>query len=136
VPYRAAATNWNFSGQLPVSFTEQARFSDRDVIIVRDDLPASRLRTSNPQADTFATQLVIPTAIPGLNFRVPRGWSTVDATVRGKTFRFANTHLEAFGPTAIRNAQAQERSSASRRNPSSWSVTRTRVRATRPAPTA
>ncbi|MFC7217575.1 endonuclease/exonuclease/phosphatase family protein [Streptomyces polyrhachis] len=111
-PYRAVAVNTNFTGQLPISATEQARFTDRDVIIVREGLPVSRLRTSDAQEHTFAAKLVIPSRIPGLSFTVPRGWSAVDVTVRGKTFRFANTHLEAFGPAAVRNAQAQEMAAA------------------------
>ncbi|MEV6105058.1 endonuclease/exonuclease/phosphatase family protein [Streptomyces sp. NPDC051940] len=111
-PYRAVAVNANFTGQLPISATEQARFTDRDVIIVREGLQVSRLRTANPQSHTFSVKLEIPSAIPGLTFTVPRGWSAVDVTVRGKTFRFANTHLEAFGPAAVRNAQAQELAAA------------------------
>ncbi|MQY14786.1 hypothetical protein SRB5_49620 [Streptomyces sp. RB5] len=111
-PYRAVASNTNFTGQLPISMTDQARFTDHDVIIVRDDLPVSRLRVASPQSYNFAVKLDIPTSIPGVAFTVPRGYSTVDVTVRGKTFRFANGHLEAFGPAAVRNAQAQELAAA------------------------
>lgn len=107
-PYRAVATNWNFDGTLPISATEQARFRDRDVIIVRADLPRPLLRVTNPQSGTYGAVLEIPTAIPGLTFESPRGWSTVDVRLLGASFRFANTHLEASGPAAIRNAQATE----------------------------
>lgn len=48
----------------------------------------------------------------GLDVVVERGWSTVDITQRGRTFRFATTHLEAFGTTPLqdewRNLQAAE----------------------------
>ncbi len=107
-PYRAVATNWNFDGTLPISATEQARFRDRDVIIVRADLPRPLLQVTNPQSGTYGAVLEIPTAIPGLTFQSPRGWSTVDVRLFGASFRFANTHLEASGPAAIRNAQATE----------------------------
>ncbi|PZF79817.1 endonuclease/exonuclease/phosphatase family protein [Jiangella anatolica] len=107
-PYRAVATNWNFDGTLPISAAEQARFRDRDVIIVRADLPRPLLQVTNPQSGTYAAVLQIPTAIPGVTFESPRGWSTVDVRLLGARFRFANTHLEASGPAAIRNAQAAE----------------------------
>lgn len=104
--YRPVATNTNFSGELPISQTTMARFTDRDVIIVRDDLPASRLKVSRARSHTFAARFVVPTPA-GPTFVVPRGWAFVNVKVRGKTVRFANTHLEAFNEQ-IRNAQAAE----------------------------
>jgi endonuclease/exonuclease/phosphatase family metal-dependent hydrolase len=110
--YRPVATNVNFtSDPTPISTTTAARLTDRDVIIARADLPSSRLKVSNPESHNFTATLVIPSAIPGLSFRVPRGWSAVDVKVRGKTVRFANTHLEAFSPP-VRNQQAQELAAA------------------------
>jgi endonuclease/exonuclease/phosphatase family metal-dependent hydrolase len=44
----------------------------------------------------------------GIEIAVDRGWQSVDGTVRGTSFRFVNTHLEAFGDPAIREAQARE----------------------------
>jgi endonuclease/exonuclease/phosphatase family metal-dependent hydrolase len=106
--YRPVAVNVNFSGgPLPIGATTQARFTDRDVILARADLPEALLKVSDPESHNFAARLVIPTGIPGLSFTVPRGWSAVDIKVRGKTVRFANTHLEAFS-TPVRNAQAIE----------------------------
>jgi endonuclease/exonuclease/phosphatase family metal-dependent hydrolase len=105
--YRPVAVNTNFSGELPISATTAARFTDHDVIIARADLPGSRLKVRHPRSANFAAELVVPTAIPGLSFRVPRGWSSVEVTARGRTVRFANTHLEAFS-AAIRNLQAAE----------------------------
>jgi endonuclease/exonuclease/phosphatase family metal-dependent hydrolase len=66
---------------------------------------------SNPESHNFTATLVIPSAIPGPSFRVPRGWSAVEVKVRGKTVRFVNTHLEAFS-VAVRNQQARELTTA------------------------
>jgi endonuclease/exonuclease/phosphatase family metal-dependent hydrolase len=110
--YRPVATNVNFSSDpTPISTTTAARLTDRDVIIARTGLPSSRLKVSNPESHNFAATLVIPSAIPGLSFPVPRGWSAVDVKLRGKTVRFANTHLEAFS-TTVRNEQARELAAA------------------------
>jgi endonuclease/exonuclease/phosphatase family metal-dependent hydrolase len=109
--YRPVATNMNFSGESPISATTAARFMDRDVIIARADRPDALLKVSDPESHNFAAQLVIPTGIPGLSFAVPRGWSAVDVKVRGKTVRFANTHLEAFS-APVRNAQGRELAAA------------------------
>jgi endonuclease/exonuclease/phosphatase family metal-dependent hydrolase len=99
--------NTNFSGSLPIDATTAVRFTDRDVIIAR----AGRVHTRNPSPHNFAATLVIPSAIPGLTFTVPRGWSTVEVKLRGRTVRVANTHLEAFS-TEVRNAQARELAAA------------------------
>jgi endonuclease/exonuclease/phosphatase family metal-dependent hydrolase len=110
--YRPVAVNVNFSGgPIPISATTAARFTDRDVILARADLPEALVAVSNPESHNFAARLVIPTGIPGLSFSVPRGWSAVDVKVRGKTVRFANTHLEAFS-APVRNAQAAELAAA------------------------
>jgi endonuclease/exonuclease/phosphatase family metal-dependent hydrolase len=110
--YRPVATNVNFtSDPTPISTTTAARLTDRDVIIARTDLPSSRLKVSNPESHNFTATLVIPSAIPGLSFRVPRGWSAVEVKLRGTTARFVNTHLEAFS-TTVRNQQARELAAA------------------------
>jgi endonuclease/exonuclease/phosphatase (EEP) superfamily protein YafD len=116
--YRPVAVNVNFSsgGPIPIGATTAARFTDRDVILARADLPEALVGVSNPESHNFAVRLVIPTGIPGLSFAVPRGWSAVDVKVRGKTVRFANTHLEAFS-TPVRNAQAAELATALARSP-------------------
>lgn len=111
-PYRAVAANDNFTGRMPVSAAEEARFTDRDVVVVRDGLPAARLRTSRPAAAAYAARVTLPSRIPGLSFEVPRGWSAADVTVPGGTFRFVSTHLEAFGGPGVRAAQARELAAA------------------------
>jgi endonuclease/exonuclease/phosphatase family metal-dependent hydrolase len=75
----------------------------RDVILVRH---GAGIQTSNEQGGNFKTLLELPVA--GQLVPIARGWTTVDAKVRGSgTFRFVNTHLEAFDPF-IREAQAKE----------------------------
>jgi endonuclease/exonuclease/phosphatase family metal-dependent hydrolase len=103
--YEAVATNVNFSGALPISATTLARLTMRDVILVRSDLPTSELRVSNPTSQNFEAKL--PLSIGGNPILVLRGWSSVDVKLRGKSYRFVNTHLEAFS-AVIRNLQAQE----------------------------
>jgi endonuclease/exonuclease/phosphatase family metal-dependent hydrolase len=125
LPYEEVATNRNFTGTLPISLggapplfptSTWASFTDRDVIIVRSGLPERRLAVdeSSVREENFDATLVIPTGVPQAPFfPVPRGWSSVDVTVKGSTFTFFNTHLEAFNdPTEefgfYRNLQAQE----------------------------
>lgn len=106
--YRPVAVNDNFGTPqpIPISATQQASFLDRDVILVRNDLPASRLKASNPQSEQFAATLTLPTVTGPI--AVPRGWSTIDLKVRGTRVRVANTHLEAFGGRAVREPQGRE----------------------------
>ncbi len=88
------------------------RLTDRDVILARTDLPGSALRLYNIQAANFATNLSIPIGDTGQFFTNLRGWNSVDATMRGKTFRFINTHLEVESTNPLVNtiqvAQANE----------------------------
>jgi endonuclease/exonuclease/phosphatase family metal-dependent hydrolase len=103
--YRPVAVNTNFIGALPISLTTLARLTMRDVILARADLPTSQLKVSNPTSQNFSASLRVP--VGDTFVEVLRGWSTVDVKLRGKTYRFANTHLEAFSGD-IRALQAKE----------------------------
>jgi endonuclease/exonuclease/phosphatase family metal-dependent hydrolase len=75
----------------------------RDVILAKQ---GSGVQVWNPQSGNFATLLEVE--ILGNKLPIARGWTAVDAKVRGSgAFRFVNTHLEAFHPL-IRQAQAAE----------------------------
>jgi len=95
-PYRAVSVNENFSGALPISFTALGKFTDRNAIIARADLPTSELKTSNPMEGDFETTLPVP--LGGTTIQVQRGWASVDVMIRGKWYRFFDTHFEGFHP--------------------------------------
>ncbi len=96
------------------------RLTMRDVILVK-----AGVRVSQKASGTFgdrngdgdagdvgdeAENLYTPLLAGGVAVPVTRGWTALNATVRGsKPFRFVNTHLEAFGdPTTAKCLQAQE----------------------------
>ncbi len=81
------------------------RMTDRDVILIRDDLPYT-----NPQVKTFANRLDITIAgSKGVPVKIIRGYETVDISLDGAKFTFANSHLEVGGIlAAFQEAQANE----------------------------
>lgn len=85
-------------------YFQDTRLTIRDVILVRSD---ANVGLSNATSANFATNLAIPVAATGTIFVSTRGWTSVDVEVKGHTFRFVNTHLEAFH-AGIRLVQAQE----------------------------
>jgi endonuclease/exonuclease/phosphatase family metal-dependent hydrolase len=100
----------------PMGSEINGRLTMRDAILVRKGVKVSHRRSG-----TFKTLLRVKPA--GVNVDVTRGWTSIDAVVRGKKFHFVNTHLEAFdnNPTTnptntgrdvgngqIRQAQAKE----------------------------
>jgi endonuclease/exonuclease/phosphatase family metal-dependent hydrolase len=84
------------------------RLTMRDVILAKR---GNGVETTRPQSGNFKTLLQVP--ILGKPLTIKRGWTAVDARVRGSGwFRFVNTHLEAFDPAflvpSIRALQATE----------------------------
>jgi len=80
------------------------RLTMRDVILART---GAGVITKNAKGGNFKT--IYKPVVSGVTVNVNRGWAQADVTVRGsRKFRFVDTHLEAFGDTDIRKAQAQE----------------------------
>jgi hypothetical protein len=109
VTYSVAAVVQNFDAEVP-AFTgigptgptfDDIRLTDRDVILVRDDVA-----WSNPLGANYTVNL--PIEIGGQALFILRGWTSVDADVGGTTVRFVNTHLETQVAPPIQLAQAQE----------------------------
>jgi endonuclease/exonuclease/phosphatase family metal-dependent hydrolase len=80
-----------------------ARLTMRDVILVRRN---SEVRVSQPQGAHYVTRY--EPNVGGIVIPVDRGWISVEAQAGKSRFRFIDTHLEAFGDPAIREAQAKE----------------------------
>jgi len=110
--FEAPADENGVSGDGPNGLIKDAeingRLTMRDVILVR---LGAGVVTSHPQKGNFQNLLVVQ--LSGVEVRVLRGWTAIDAKVRGsKKFRFLNTHLEAFDDSnqvpSIRALQAGE----------------------------
>jgi len=82
---------------------DDLRLTDRDVILVRTDLPPGYLRATNPRNGNYAARLPLPI---GLN--VLRGWCSIDVQVRGRTLRVIDTHLEDILPPQLPDIQAYQ----------------------------
>ena len=90
--YQVAAQVENIDVEMPMvadTGIVDVRLTDFDVILARSDVAISR-----PTSENFANVLTIET----LGLEIKRGYTAVDATVAGTTYRFVNTHLEAFTP--------------------------------------
>ena len=95
--FEAPADENGVGGDGPLGAELNARLTMRDVILARTN---TSVHVSRPQAGHFQNLLVLP--ILGAPVPVTRGWTAVDARVRGTVaFRFVNTHLEAFDPRAL-----------------------------------
>lgn len=109
VHYAVAAATTETDVEMPMfnlqtGGVDDARLTDRDVILVRKDLPPGHLRVSNPRSGNFANHIVIP----GVGLSVLRGWCSVDVFVRGERFRYINAHLEEETQPGLQWLQALE----------------------------
>ena len=83
----------------PLSIPIDLRLTDRDVILVRADLPVNIAFAANFQ---FNTPVELPTLIPTPGGLVPavyvteftRGWGAVNLTIKDQSYSVFNTHLE------------------------------------------
>jgi len=120
--YSVAALTKEFSAELPADTDNSNATGEpifgadmdgsltmRDAILVRK---GGKVKVSKPDGGNFANRY--EPVVGGITIPVDRGWESVEARVKGTKrtkgakFRFVNTHLEAFGAPAIREAQARE----------------------------
>jgi endonuclease/exonuclease/phosphatase family metal-dependent hydrolase len=85
----------------PTGGFDDIRLTDRDVILMRTDLPPGHLRVSNAANANYVARVPLPIGVSVL-----RGWCSVDVETRGRSFRFINTHLEDRLPPPAPNVQA------------------------------
>jgi hypothetical protein len=104
----------NFTLAFPI-FTPSGLVSvgmvESGVILARTDLPPGQLKLSNPQSGTYNARIpAIPNTIdPAEPFVFTNSWQSIDAKVRGRSFRFITTHLDALAPGGVVSGpQAQE----------------------------
>lgn len=97
--YQAAVTVTNADVELPMlagqapdgtPILNDVRLTDHDVILVRDDVVATR-----PLAQNFTYNVEMP--IGGASLEFTRGYVAVDVEVKGESYRFVSTHLEVGG---------------------------------------
>lgn len=93
--YEVAVSQTNFDSGVQLAAAElPARFADRDVVLVNAAESISALRVLDTGAAHFTSQLVFPTLLGDVDFA--RGYVYVDVKSWGKTWRFVNTHFEAY----------------------------------------
>jgi len=80
---------------------DDLRLTDRDVILAQKGV-----KTSNVLAANYTNNLIIP--IAGTSVEFLRGYVAVDANVKGREYRFVNTHLEGQFPAPIPNIQGAQ----------------------------
>ncbi len=103
--YETVLVQENTQVTLPVAIdfgtgmiTEAVSFTDRDVVLARDDVLITHMASGNYQAE-------FPIG-PGLTLK--RGWIRVEAEHRGQAYNFVNTHLEGQALAPIQAVQLQE----------------------------
>lgn len=89
----------------PASGLFTARVKDRDVVLVRADLPVSQLKIEGVAKDHYNATFVI--SMLGQTFAEYRGWIAVDLKLRGKPYRILDTHLDSVD-YSVQAAQALE----------------------------
>ena len=99
--YRLAAEVENIDVEMPMFAADgivDVRLTDYDLILARSDVAISRPTAANFE-NTYGVEM--------LGLAIERGYAAVDASVDGMTYRFVNTHLEAFSKE-VRVAQTRE----------------------------
>ncbi len=105
-PYEVIAIMPGIDPQAPTLLGFNVRHTYRTVLIARAG-HGNSIELSNVQVRHFLVNKVFNTAV-GVPFINTRGWASVDVRIRGRSFRFVTTHLEAEPPFSIQQAQAAE----------------------------
>jgi endonuclease/exonuclease/phosphatase family metal-dependent hydrolase len=105
--YSAVSVFTGTDAELPAGLppTLDVRLTDHVIVLARADERTADLKLSNPESGTYPAAVTVPTAAGPIT--LPRGWASVDVKIRGKSFRFVTTHLEAFS-APVRSLQASE----------------------------
>ena len=74
--------------------------SVQNAILARTDLPPSDFSLSNIKTGQYEARVAFPPLL-----EIPRQWASVDVALRGNSFRFITTHLEAIGPPLYDNVR-------------------------------
>ncbi len=102
--YKIAAWVKNADVELPMATGltsyDDIRLVDHDVILVRDDV-----EFSDPISKNYVVNLPVDTTF---DIYIDRGYAAITAKIGSNSYRFVNTHLEAFDIDEIRLAQAAE----------------------------
>lgn len=102
--YSVAAAVDNADIELPLltdTSLDDIRLTDRDVILVRDDVVVTAAQTAN-----YSDNVVINLSGAVINFN--RGITAASVLIDGRGYRFVNTHLEVGSQAQIQGLQAQE----------------------------
>jgi endonuclease/exonuclease/phosphatase family metal-dependent hydrolase len=86
-------------------YNRDIRLTMRDVILAKASLPANELSVQSTNSANFSNNLTFNTVAGPVTST--RGWVSANVTVHKHTFRFVDTHLEAFS-NFYRTAQSQE----------------------------
>jgi len=108
--YRVAAVDRTTDIQVPVIAGIDAagqpilagvRYTDGDAVLVRGDVPYA-----NPRSALYAAHQSV--SVAGVATGVYQGWSSVEASLDGQTYRFVVTHLAGQEVRSIQLAQTAE----------------------------
>lgn len=93
--YRVAAVQPTYDFELCSASGQDVRLTDRDVVLVRADVP-----WRNAASHLFGPEVTasFPISDSGLTVLAPRAWNSVEIEVRGRWLRYVETHLEDYLP--------------------------------------
>ena len=91
--YAPVAVRTGADIEAPAATGVDLRYTDRNVILARTDLPPGQFRVLNGRAGDFS-QSFSKGVLAGVGVNIARGWVAVDVQVGTRLFHFFNTHLD------------------------------------------